>query len=150
VFRTDDPGEDGKLSRMTQDILARWHEAVATNDLTGFEAIVAEDAVFESPALHKPQVGKAMVSMYLRGALMVLNNGSFRYVEEWVSARSAVLEFTATIDGLAVNGVDILRWNDEGRVTGFKVMVRPYRGLTALMAAMKKLLEASGPAATTS
>ena len=136
----------GTLSLMT-DVLATWHQAVKTNDLTGFEAIVADDAVFESPALHKPQRGKALVSMYLRGALIVLNNGRFRYVEEWVSERSAVLEFTAEIDGFALNGVDILRWNDAGLVTSFKVMVRPYKGLTALMAAMKKLLEASGPSA---
>ena len=127
---------------MAPNVVAVWHEAVTKNDLTAFEAIVADDAVFESPALHTPQVGKAMVSMYLRGAMMVLNNGSFRYVEEWLSARSAVLEFEATVDGLLVNGVDILRWNDEGRVTSFKVMVRPFKGLTALMAAMKKLLEA--------
>lgn len=127
---------------MAPNVVAVWHEAVTKNDLTAFEAIVADDAVFESPALHKPQVGKAMVSMYLRGAMMALNNGSFRYVEEWLSARSAVLEFEATVDGLLVNGVDILRWNDEGRVTSFKVMVRPFKGLTALMAAMKKLLEA--------
>jgi hypothetical protein len=128
-----------------EDVLARWHAAVKANDLTGFEAIVADDAVFESPALHKPQLGKATVSMYLRGALMVLNNGSFRSVDEWGSKRSAVLEFTAEIDGLVVNGVDILRWNEEGLVTSFKVMVRPYKGLMALMAAMKKLLETSGP-----
>lgn len=122
--------------------LAIWHETVAKNDLTPFEAIVADDAVFESPALHSPQVGKAMVSMYLRGAMHVLNNGSFRYVEEWVGPRSAVLEFEAKVDGFDVNGVDILRWNDDERVTQFKVMVRPFKGLTALMAAMKKLLEA--------
>ena len=126
---------------MHSNVVAVWHEAVSKNDLTVFEALVADDAVFESPALHEPQVGKAMVSMYLRGALMVLNNGSFRYVEEWISARSAVLEFEATVDGFQVNGVDIIRWNDEGRVTSFKVMVRPFKGLTALMAAMKKLLE---------
>ena len=68
---------------MKPDVLAKWHEAIERNDLTVFEAIVADDAIFESPALHKPQRGKAMVSMYLRGALMVLNNGSFRYVDEW-------------------------------------------------------------------
>jgi hypothetical protein len=130
---------------MKPDVLTRWHEAITRNDLTVFEEIVADDAIFESPALHKPQRGKAMVSMYLRGALMVLNNGSFRYVEEWVSDRSAVLEFTATVAGFDVNGVDIIRWNDGGRVTGFKVMVRPYKGLTALMAAMKKLLDQSQP-----
>jgi hypothetical protein len=127
---------------MKPNVVAVWHQAVASNDLTAFEALVEDDAVFESPALHKPQVGKAMVSMYLRGALLVLDNGSFRYVDEWVSARSAVLEFEAVVDGCQLNGVDIIRWNDDERVTSFKVMVRPFKGLTALMAAMKKLLEA--------
>jgi hypothetical protein len=127
---------------MKPKVVAVWHECVARNDLTAFEALVEDDAVFESPALHKPQVGKAMVSMYLRGALLVLNNGSFRYVDEWISARSAVLEFEAVVDGLQLNGVDIIRWNDGERVTSFKVMVRPFKGLTALMAAMKRLLEA--------
>lgn len=121
--------------------LAIWHEAIAQNDLTAFEAIVADDAVFLSPALHRPQQGKAMVSMYLRGAMAILNNGTFRYAEEWVGPRSAVLEFTARIDGLDINGVDIIHWNDEGKVTQFKVMVRPYKALTALMASMAKLLE---------
>ncbi len=80
--------------------------------------------------------------MYLRGALLVLDNGTFRYVDEWISERSAVLEFEAVVDGLQVNGVDILRWNDDDRVTSFKVMMRPFKGLTAVMAAMRKLLEA--------
>jgi hypothetical protein len=130
------------MTFMRPNIVTVWHEAVVKNDLTAFEALVTDEAIFESPALHNPQVGKAMVSMYLRGALLVLNNGSFRYIEEWISERSAVLEFEAIVDGLRVNGVDIIRWNDEERVTSFKVMVRPYKGLTALMAAMKKLLEA--------
>ena len=125
---------------MTSTVVATWHEALAKNDLTAFEAIMADDAVFESPAAHTPQAGKAKVSMYLRGAMMVLNNGTFRYVEEWTSARSAVLEFEATVDGLRVNGVDIIRWNEDGQVTSFKVMVRPFKGLTTLMAAMQKLL----------
>jgi len=124
--------------------IAVWHECVAKNDLTAFEALVADDAVFESPAIHTPQVGKAKVSMYLRGALMVLNNPSFRYVDEWIQPRSAVLEFVAKVDGMELNGIDLIRWNDEDRVTSFKVMVRPFKGLTALMGEMKKLLEAQG------
>jgi len=119
-----------------------WHEAVTKNDLTAFEAMLADDAVFQSPAIHAPQVGREKVSMYLRGAMLVLKNGSFRYVEEWLSPRSAVLEFEARIDGLEVNGVDIIRWDDDERVTQFKVMVRPFKGLTALMASMKRALEA--------
>lgn len=121
--------------------LAVWHECVAKNDLSAFLELVAEDAVFQSPAIHTPQVGKAKVAMYLQGALMVLNKPGFRYVEEWVNPRSAVLEFEGTVDGMAINGVDLIRWNDEGHVTGFKVMVRPFKGLTALMEAMKKLLQ---------
>lgn len=123
--------------------IAVWHEAVASSDLTRFEELLTDDAVFLSPALHKPQVGKALVSMYLRGAMIVLNNGSFRYVDEWLGPRSAVLEFEARVDGLDINGVDIVRWNDDERVTHFKVMVRPFKGLTALMGAMAKLLEAA-------
>lgn len=126
---------------MKPKVVTAWHEAVAKSDLTAFEALVNDDAVFESPALHKPQVGKAMVSMYLRGALLVLNNGTFRYVEEWISERSAVLEFEATVDGMHLNGVDIIRWDESDRVTSFKVMIRPFKGLGALMAAMKKLLD---------
>jgi hypothetical protein len=71
----------------------------------------------------------------------VLKNGTFRYVDEWIGERSAVLEFEAVLDGLTINGVDIVRWNDDDRVTHFKVMVRPYKALTALMAHMAKLLE---------
>lgn len=122
--------------------LALWHQALAQNDLTAFEAILAEDAVFLSPALHRPQAGKAMVSMYLRGAMAILNNGTFHYANEWVGPRSAVLEFEARLDGLDINGVDIIHWDDHGKVTQFKVMVRPYKGLTALMTSMAKLLDA--------
>lgn len=126
---------------MSRNPIEVWREAVKGNDLAPFEAILTNDAVFLSPALHSPQVGKDKVSMYLRGAMLVLNNGSFRYVDEWIGPRSAVLEFEARVDGLEVNGVDIIHWNDDYRVTRFKVMVRPFKGLTALMAAMKKLLE---------
>jgi hypothetical protein len=128
---------------MTESPLAVWHDGVARHDLTAFEALVADDAVFESPAVHTPQVGKKLVVLYLRAAMVVLNNGSFRYTDEWTGPRSAVLEFEAKIGELAVNGVDIVRWNDEGRVTHFKVMVRPFKALTALMESMKTQLEAA-------
>jgi hypothetical protein len=128
---------------MPSDPITVWHECVARNDLTAFEALIEGDAVFESPAVHTPQVGKPLVVLYLRAALRVLNNGSFRYTGEWQAPHSAVLEFEARLDELTVNGVDMVRWNDAGRVTHFKVMVRPFKALTALMAAMKTQLEAA-------
>jgi hypothetical protein len=80
--------------------------------------------------------------MYLGAALRLLNNGSFRYVGEWVGAESAVLEFETTLDGMLVNGVDMIWWNEAGRITRFKVMVRPLRGMEALRAGMAALLAA--------
>lgn len=123
--------------------IAVWHETVAAKDLAPFEALFADDIVFESPAVHTPQVGKALASLYLRSALLVLNNETFRYTDEWLSERSAVLQFFSKVDGLEVNGVDIIRWNDEERITHFKVMVRPLKGLNALVGVMAKELQAA-------
>jgi hypothetical protein len=124
-------------------VLDQWHRAVAHQDASILDDLLAEDVVFSSPALHTPQVGKAVASMYLRAALQVLGGSSFRYLEEWVGERSAVLEFEATVGKMHVNGVDVIHWNDAGRITRFKVMVRPAKGLEALMGAMAKQLMAS-------
>jgi hypothetical protein len=126
---------------MQPEPIAVWHQAVATHDLRAFEAILDEDVVFQSPAVHTPQAGKALATKYLRAALMVLNNPSFRYVDEWLAERSAVLEFEATIDGIEINGIDIIRWNEAGRVTNFKVMVRPLKALNTVVGVMRTQLE---------
>jgi ketosteroid isomerase-like protein len=118
------------------DVIARWHEVVERGDPALLDALIAEDAVFQSPAVHSPQQGKAVTLKYLRAALAVLNTGSFRYLGEWVGADSAVLEFEAEVDGLIVNGVDMIWWNGSGQITRFKVMVRPLKALNALVARM--------------
>lgn len=118
-----------------------WHRAIETNDLGDFEAVLAEDAVFQSPAVHAPQAGKALVAKYLRAAFAVLNNPTFRYVEEWRGDGSAVLEFEAVLGDIRVNGVDIIRWNGDGRVVSFKVMVRPLKALNTVVALMGAELE---------
>lgn len=123
--------------------IARWHQAVANNDLSDIEDLLADDAVFQSPAVHTPQPGKALVAKYLRAAMAVLNNDSFRYVGEWLGEKSAVLEFELTIDDLYVNGVDLIHWNDDGRITHFKVMVRPLKALNAVIPLMGQQLQAS-------
>jgi len=88
--------------------------------------------VFESPIVFKPQPGKALTAGYLRAALAVLKNEAFHYVNEWLGDASAVLEFVAEIDGITINGVDIITWNEANRIVHFKVMVRPLKAITIL------------------
>ena len=118
------------------NVIARWHEHVAQGDPALLDALIAEDCVFQSPAVHSPQVGKAVTLKYLRAAMAVLNNPTFRYLGEWVGADSAVLEFEAEVDGLTVNCVDMIWWNEAGQIIRFKVMVRPLKALNALVARM--------------
>ncbi len=127
---------------MPPDPIARWHALAAARDASALDDLLADDAVFQSPAVHTPQAGKALTAAYLRAALAVLGNDSFRYLGEWRGERSAVLEFEATLDGMYVNGVDMIRWNEAGKITHFKVMVRPVKGLQALIGRMAERLKA--------
>jgi hypothetical protein len=121
--------------------IARWHEVVAARSVAGLEDLLAEDVVFQSPAVHTPQVGRAITLRYLTAALQVLNSDSFRYTGEWHGDTSAVLEFECTVDGLLVNGVDMIHWDAEGRIVRFKVMLRPGKALQAVMPRMAQELE---------
>jgi hypothetical protein len=115
--------------------LDRWHRIAESRDPAGLQELLSEDCVFRSPAVHTPQEGRPITTAYLSAALVVLGP-TLTYRHEWWDEHSAVLEFTAEIDGLAVHGVDMLRWDAEGRLTEFTVMVRPFKGLTALMERM--------------
>jgi len=121
-----------------------WHHLVESRDPAELDALLADDCVFRSPALHRPQEGKALTTSYLTAAMVVLGP-TLRYVEEWYSADSAVLEFEAEVDGLTVNGVDMLRWGADGKLTSFTVMVRPFTGLQALMGTMLAQLTSGTP-----
>jgi hypothetical protein len=125
---------------MRPEVLERWHAYVADPTPDKLEALLADDAVFQSPAVHTPQAGKALVAKYLGAAMVVLNNPSFTYVGEWLGERSAVLEFELTLDDVHVNGVDLIHWNDDGRITLFKVMLRPLKALNAVIPLMGKEL----------
>ncbi|CAN5603860.1 nuclear transport factor 2 family protein [soil metagenome] len=119
--------------------LAAWHAIAESRDPAGLDALLADDCVFRSPAVHTPQEGKALTTAYLSAAVVVLGP-TLRYLDEWSSETadggSAVLEFAATLGGLDVHGVDMLRWGADGRLTSFTVMVRPFKGLEALVAEM--------------
>ena len=118
-----------------------WHELVRTRSVAGLDALLADDVVFHSPIVHTPQVGKALTTMYLTAAVQVIANDSFRYVREIVGPRDAALEFQVDIDGISVNGIDLIRWNDAGRIVDFTVMVRPLKAVNLLHAQMRAMLE---------
>lgn len=116
--------------------LERWHRIVVSRDIADLDDLLADDAVFESPAVHAPQVGKVITQKYLAAASVVLMNDSFRYVGEWLGEHSAVLEFKCMLGEIEVDGIDMIEWNDDGRITRFKVMVRPVKALQTLMPLM--------------
>ena len=121
-----------------------WHAVVESGDPALLDGLLADDVVFRSPAVFAPQPGKELTARYLRSAMAVLGP-SLRYIGEWYGPSSAVLEFEAELDGLYVHGVDMLRWNDDDRLVGFTVMVRPMRGLTTLVEHMQRELMGSQP-----
>jgi hypothetical protein len=121
--------------------LAAWHEVVTSRDMTKLAALLADDVVFHSPVVHTPQRGKAITLLYLQGAMQVLNRAHFRYVREIVGARDAVLEFTTEIEGVHVNGIDLIQCNDSGLIIDFKVMVRPLKAVNALHFQMGEMLQ---------
>ena len=120
--------------------LSRWHDVVESQDPGKIADLLADECVFRSPAVHTPQEGKSLTTAYLAAAMSVLGP-TLTYQHEWSDEGSAVLEFTAELDGLQVHGIDMLRWGSDGRVTEFTVMVRPFKGLTQLMNLMAAELE---------
>jgi ketosteroid isomerase-like protein len=123
---------NGKGTRVNQDPIARWKEIAKSQDFDGLAALLAQDVVFHSPVVHTPQRGKAITHKYLSAAFHVLFNETFRYVGEWRAERSAVLEFVTTIEGIEIDGVDMIDWDADGRIVGFKVMARPLKAINLL------------------
>ena len=124
--------------------LAAWHRVARDRDVAGLDALLADDVVFHSPVVHTPQRGKAITRLYLMGAMQVLGTSDFRYVREIAGEHDALLEFVTTIDGIVVNGIDLIRWNDEGLIVDFKVMVRPLKAVNALHQKMGEMLQRLG------
>ena len=132
---------------MTITPLATWHDLVRTRNAKGLKDLLADDVVFHSPVVHTPQVGKAVTAQYLGAAFHVFFNETFRYVREIVGPRDAVLEFQVTIAGIEVNGVDMVQWNDEGKITDFKVLIRPLKAVNLIHQKMGEMLQAGQPRA---
>lgn len=124
--------------------VAAWHAYMESGgDAALLSALLAEDAVFHSPIVHAPQEGQVKVMLYLLSAAKVLGNDSFAYVREIVDGNDALLEFTCEIDGIKVNGIDLIQFNDDGKIRDFKVMVRPVKAVNKLWEMMAAQLQAA-------
>ncbi len=124
--------------------VAAWHDYMKSGgDADLLSAQLADNAVFHSPVVHSPQEGKAKVMLYLLSAAKVLGNDSFTYVREVVEGHDALLEFTCEIDGILINGIDLIRFDDDGKIIDFKVMVRPVKAVNKLWEMMAAQLQAA-------
>jgi len=150
---------------MIEDVIERWHAHLRGELAGGLDGLLDDEVVFYSPVVHTPQRGRELTTLYLTAAAQALpgdgpdgavssgahepttdgervDEGSsrFRYTKQVLSGDTAVLEFETTVEGIHVNGVDIIRCNDEGRIVEFRVMVRPLKAINLLHRQMAELL----------
>ena len=118
---------------MPKTALEGWRDYLTSHDPAKLWNLLDPEVVFESPVVHTPQRGREITMKYLAGAVTVLGGSGFRYVGEWRSLNGAVLEFETEIDGITINGVDIITFSgDQSLITHFKVMVRPLKAINLL------------------
>jgi hypothetical protein len=115
---------------------------VRAHDPSDLATLLAEDAVFYSPIVHSAQRGRELTTMYLTAAFHVFFNPTFRYVREIVGPSDAMLEFETEIDGIVVNGVDLIKWSGSGQIVEFKVMIRPLKAINLIHERMAAMLQA--------
>lgn len=124
----------------TPAVIERWLGVIVDGNTADLDDMLAEDAVFYSPAVFTPQHGRAKVAAYLHAAEQMFSNTGFHYVDMWFGDRSAVLEFAAEIDGVTVEGIDMVHWNAADKITSVKVMIRPIKALQAVVPRMAEIL----------
>ena len=117
---------------MSKPGLDKWYAYMKSHDTSALWDLLHPDAVFESPVVHTPQRGRDITFKYLTSAAKVLGGPTFKYLGEWTSDTGAVLEFENEIEGIKLNGVDIITFDGDGRITHFKVMVRPLKAINLL------------------
>ena len=129
---------------MKINTIEAWHELLKSKKPEDLDAILADDVVFYSPVVHTPQEGKEITTLYLTAALFVFVNDTFTYVRKVISETDAVLEFQTEIDGILVNGVDMISWNEKGEIVSFKVMLRPLKAINLIHKMMGEMLQKVG------
>ena len=124
-----------------KNLIHKWHEVIECDDLKMLDEIIADDAVFSSPVVFKPMEGKEITMMYLHAAGQSFNMEKFKYTKEIHDDMNSVLEFETYIDDISVNGVDMIEWNEDGKISNFKVMIRPFKAVQKVQEKMIEALE---------
>ena len=128
----------------TNDNLARWYDVITGgSEPAALSAILHDDAVFHSPVVHTPQRGKPIVMAYLRAAGATLGNESFRYLREIADGPVVMLEFETEMEGVHINGIDLITFDVDGLIIDFKVMVRPLKAVNKVWEMMQAQLESA-------
>jgi len=117
---------------MEQKTVDLWHQMLNSRKPEMLNDLLGDDVVFHSPVVHSPQVGKAITLKYLTAAFYVLYNDSFKYVREIISDHHAALEFSVKIEGIFVNGIDLITWDENDKIIDFKVMIRPLQAINLI------------------
>ncbi|OBK63238.1 polyketide cyclase [Mycobacterium colombiense] len=125
---------------MTPPVIQQWPTVMEGGHPDRIDGLLADDAVLYSPAVYTPQRGKAVCGSYLRAAETMFADTNFRYVAQWYGDTSAVLEFVAEVDDIHIDGVDLIEWNADNKITSFKVMMRPLKALQTVIPRMGGLL----------
>jgi hypothetical protein len=131
------------MNPLHRRIIDQWHHVARTGDFADLDGMIHDDAVFESPVVHTPQHGKAITIKYLTAAVMTLKSPSSEFVGEWSGDNSVIVEFKSEIDGITINGIDMIGFGETGLITHFKVMVRPLKALNLLHQKMGEMLAAA-------
>ena len=137
---------------MIEHVIERWHQYLRGELPGGLDELLDDDVVFYSPIVHTPQRGKKITKLYLQAAAATLPGddpgespdaagGGFRYTKQVVAGDTAVLEFETSVRGKYVNGVDIVRCNQSGRIVEFRVMIRPLQAVNIVHEQMKTMLQ---------
>jgi len=136
---------------MIKENIKKWHDHIKGEFPGGFDELLADDVIFYSPIVFSPQKGKDLTTLYLMAAGNTfggdqskdgtLQESIFKYTKEVLDGNQAILEFETQIDGKYVNGVDIITFNDEGKISEFKVMIRPLQAVNIIHEKMQEMLK---------
>ena len=121
--------------------IKEWHEVVKSGNTENLSSIIDSDCIFYSPVVFTPQKGKELTIKYLSAAALVFGDDSFKYIKEVINEKNACLEFELKLNGIEINGVDLISWNDKNKISEFKVLIRPLKGVQLIHELMGGTLE---------